>query len=123
MTFITGQVQNHLAISARVLLESGVNPNAKDADGNSALHLVKNFLHVFSPFPAEVTDLTDLIRTLLDFGADFNAENKKNRTILSYVVESGSERSASLSRLLINCGARVWPAEEDQNLERKRQYN
>lgn len=73
-----------------LLLDSGVNVNAKLEDGLSFLHLACRYCH------------QEVVRLLLDRGADINAENDDGRTALD---EASYSCSAALVLLLIGRGA------------------
>lgn len=84
---INGNVNEDMVI---LLIESGVNINKKDFNGNSPLHL------------AAFKGYTDITRSLIDHGAELNAVNNFNRTPLYYAAKHGYK---SVADLLIEAGA------------------
>jgi len=74
------------------LLNKGVDPNVKDEDGNTPLHL------------AIMSDHLQIAKLLIEKGADVNAKNKREKTPLHIAVERSNEKAAVL---LIEKGADV----------------
>jgi len=92
---LSGAVQRHLASTAKVLIEAGIPTDLADAQGDTALHLVKNY------FGNE--EVLDLVQTLAPH-VNLDLQDAKGRTLLSYAAEAG-DQCISLTRLLINLGA------------------
>lgn len=59
---------------ARILIESGANPNWRDGEGNTPMHRVLTSRIVLDP--------AKFIQLLLEFGADADRENREGRTAL-----------------------------------------
>ena len=93
---LLGAVQRHLASTAKVLIEAGIPTDLKDAHGDTALHLVKNFFGLQS-------EAYDLVQTLAPH-VNLDLQDAKGRTLLSYAAEAG-DQCIGLTRLLINLGA------------------
>ncbi len=81
------------------LLENGVDPNAKDIDGNTALLYA-------APQPQ---DEFDAIRVLIDAGVDVNVVGPKGWTPLAIAVRSGRFDNAAV---LVEAGADVGSAKQ-----------
>ncbi|KAI1209023.1 uncharacterized protein F4807DRAFT_428541 [Annulohypoxylon truncatum] len=73
--------------------DRGVDINAKDKHGQTALHIAIN------------RDHEGMARLLIDHGADTNAKDKKGRTPLNSL--SGSEKSESFVKMLVDHDAEV----------------
>jgi hypothetical protein len=88
----------------KVLLESGANVDARDHDGNTPLLQIRYLLE------AELFQESEAVANILinEHGSNVNAINSKDRTLLSFSV-THADRSIALTRLLLNCGAQVWP--------------
>ena len=88
----------------KVLLTSGADPSATDADGNTPLLQLRSLLdaELFS----EAAEVAGIL--INESGCDVNAINACDRTILSYSV-AHADSSIALTRLLLNSGAQVWP--------------
>ena len=84
-----------MASTAKVLLEAGIPVDLVDAHGDSALHLVKNYLGH--------PEVHDLVHTLAP-NSNLDLQDAKGRTLLSYAAEAG-DQCIGLTRLLINLGA------------------
>ena len=80
-----------LATVDRLLL-AGVDINARDADGNTALHLCSKHSHL------------DVAQNLLDNDADVNAVNNEGLSALAMVARDGH---VDFARFLIDHGADV----------------
>ena len=104
MIFFPGKVRTSLPEIAKVLLVSGADPSATDADGNSPLLQLRSLLdaELFS----EAAEVAEIL--INEYGCDVNAINSCDRTILSYSV-AHADSSVALTRLLLNSGAQVWP--------------
>ena len=74
---------------AKVLVKHNADVNAKDKDGNTALHL------------AVIRQKVDITRTLLKHNADVNARNNLGNTVLDCAVDNCQE----LVELLLAHGA------------------
>ena len=69
----------------RVILEHEVNPNLTDQlSGDSALHVLMNLYRKKSDKAFEI------LKSLHDFGVDFNAKNKENWTPFHVAVKRGN---------------------------------
>lgn len=75
----------------------------KDENGNTALLVSGRKLLEEKQFDKAV----ELVKILLDEGADVNVINHENRTLLSYSI-SCMDDSIRLTTLLLNYGADVW---------------
>lgn len=101
---LSGSIRRNLASTVQVLLESGAKCDMRDQLGNTALSLVRNMLDSSS-----TSEAVSLIRLfVLDHNCDVNMRDNKGRTLLSYSVASG-DSCVEVTRLLLNCGAQVWP--------------
>jgi cytohesin len=69
------QQGDHVRV-AKLLLKFGTDPNARDNNNNTALHLASQKRHV------------QVVEILLDCGADPNAQNKDNRASLDLASEA-----------------------------------
>lgn len=76
---------------------------SKDKYGNTALLVSGRKLLEEKQFDKAV----ELVKILLDEGADVNVINHENRTLLSYSI-SCMDDSIQLTTLLLNYGADVW---------------
>ena len=74
------------------LIKAGADINAKNKDGNTALHRVSERGHA------------KMVEALIKAGADINAKNKDGNTALHWVSECGH---ADVVKLLINAGADI----------------
>jgi ankyrin repeat protein len=88
--------------AVRVLLEHNVDVNAQDLSGETPLYA---FLTSSGPSPEE---MVNMVRRLLEHGADTNIPNHDHATALHLVSSSGRPEVA---RLLLSYGAKV--AEKD----------
>ena len=88
------QAENESLIldAAGVAIEEGVDPNASDETGNTALHT------------AAARRLDSVIQLLVDNGADLNIENNDNQTPLALVDDRDSAESSTV-QLLRTLGA------------------
>ena len=97
----------------KLLLDTGADPNARDDQGNTPLlqiqHLLGRSLFRESFQIAQLLLLS--LSSTTKSHVDPNCVNKFNRTLLSYSVTYGDDTS-ELTRLLLNHGAKVWPAPE-----------
>lgn len=75
------------------LLEKGVSPNVRDSDGVPALMWAAEGDHI------------DIVRLLLDEGADVNAKKTKNGTTV--LMETAEEGNTEVVKLLLDRGAKV----------------
>jgi ankyrin repeat protein len=73
-----------LANVARLLLDSGADPNARNDEGRTALHV------------ATKVGVIEVIRLLLERGADIGAEDKRGRTAFSLAKEEGYDEIMKL---------------------------
>ena len=64
----------------KVLLNTGADPNAADADGNTCLH-----------YTARNDCCTEILQTIISHGADVNATDKKKVTALMLACAKGNE--------------------------------
>lgn len=76
----------------------------KDSNGNTALLVSGRKLLEQKQFEKAF----ELVKILLEEGADVNVINNENRTLLSYSILH-MDNSIRLTKLLINHGANVWP--------------
>lgn len=77
----------------RTLIALGADPNAKDEDGNSILHA-----HSSEWEP----DQADIVRLLIESGAEVNAPGSYGQTPLHYAASNGHD---DIVAILINAGA------------------
>ena len=75
----------------KVLLNTGADPNAADADGNTCLH-----------YTARNDCCTEILQTIINHGADVNATDKKKVTALMLACGNGNEDAITI---LLNAGA------------------
>lgn len=100
LVFLTGCSDKEKAIGTAVangdiakvqsLLDKGVSPNAKTADGKSLLMLAAYLGH------------TDIAKLLIDRGAAVNAKDQDGKTALMYAAEKGN---VAVAKLLLEHGA------------------
>jgi len=84
---------------ARLLLEEGADPNAKNSNGETPLHLVAEF-----PVYEYRREASNFAQELLNHGADVNARNRCGWTPLHYAASS---HNSIVADLLIRNGAHV----------------
>jgi ankyrin repeat protein len=84
---------------AKFLLDAGSDPNARDLNGQTPLHLcmINDFFG----------SIQKLLPVLLEGKADVNAQNHKGRTPLHNLVMKHSDREecAGMAKLLLDAGA------------------
>jgi len=105
---LSGAVQRNLASTAMILLEAGTPSHLSDVNGDTPLHLIRNLMSQDSHVAMD--EVCELVTVLLEKSANenlINLEDAKGRNLLSYAVEAG-DRCASLTRLLINRGAKTF---------------
>jgi ankyrin repeat protein len=90
-TVLMYYVQHGDENKVRALLQRGANPKLTDADGDTALHLA-----------AQSRTAVNLVRLLLNSGADPNAKNNLGGTPLMWAAVYGNDDAA---RLLLEKGA------------------
>lgn len=118
---------------ALMLLNAKANPNACDANGNTALHLVMpeakrsvlfgqllkygadvnaqdNYGETATHIAARIGMSADIIQTLVDAGADPNERNKKGQTPLMLAVERNQLEQA---KVFIKLGANIHDQDND----------
>jgi ankyrin repeat protein len=83
---------------ARLLLDRGADPNAKDPYGYTALHM------------AVVRGKAVLVQLLLERGADFDTKQHKGQTALCMAAHMGEK---AVVQLLVNKGANIHVADDD----------
>ncbi len=109
-----GQTPLHWAVAhghadiEELLLESGADPNARDFAGNTPLHIaamttyfneVAEVMFEVGPklFPAEFPyDRGDVVRMLLEYGADPTVENEQGLTPLDLAVKMDNDLVAEI---------------------------
>ncbi len=109
-----GQTPLHWAVACghadieELLLERGADPNAKDFAGNTPLHIaamttyfseVAEVMFEVGPklFPAEFPyDRGDVVRMLLEYGADPTVENEQGLTPLDLAVKMDNDLVAEI---------------------------
>jgi len=82
-TLLHWTVSLNLKEETLILLQNGADPNVKDDDGQTPLHIVSN---------------PEIAQLLIKYGADINARDNKNRTPLHYT------KDPSVARLLLERG-------------------
>jgi len=90
--------------SAKLLLELGADPNARDAHGNTLLHRLSD--------TTTVADAIQTIALLLENGADVNLRNQKKITPLVSAVNRGKP---AVVESLLNAGAEVNVTDESKH--------
>lgn len=88
-----------------ILLYIGYDTTLEDHQGNNAITSVQHMLA-----KGLFTEATILAHLLLLAKCNVNHVNMQDRTLLSYSVSKG-DLSAPLTRMLLNFGAKVWPAD------------
>jgi ankyrin repeat protein len=83
-----------LVSTVRLLLESGADPNKKDADGSTALMTISWFNR-----PDEKTDL-EIMKLLVEFGADVNAVDNNGNKALDLAIKKNNSRKVALLQSL-----------------------
>ncbi|KAI5810642.1 ankyrin repeat-containing domain protein [Pyronema omphalodes] len=84
--------RSHLTKLARALLDTGVNVNATDGKGCTALHIAASIKKATHPFQEL------LIMTLLERGADTKLKNMDGKTALQLAARDGHGSRPSLRR-------------------------
>ena len=88
----------------KVLIEAGANPETRDHEGNTPLLQIRSLLD--AGLYRESEEIAKLL--LNGSNVNVNAINSRDRTLLSYSA-AHTDNSVSLTRLLLNAGAQVWP--------------
>ena len=100
----SGKVKTFLPEMCKVLLDAGASSETRDHEGNTPLLQLRSLLEA-----GLYQECEDIAKILINqHGSNVNAINSKDRTLLSYSV-SQADKSISLTRFLLNCGAQVWP--------------
>ena len=89
---------NKLLESINLLLSKNANPNIKDKDGNTPLHLAVMNAH------KSRNDYIEVINTLIKYNADVNIQNNKNQLALNIAV---SNNDTEISNILINAKSQL----------------
>lgn len=82
------------ALAVALLLKTGVDPNAWDADNERTA--LMSAIHWANPEPA---------RLLIEGGADVNARNREGESILTLAEKPGGKRREEIRRALVEAGA------------------
>ena len=93
MTALFCTVQRGILPVVQELLKNGANPNIADQHGYTSLHRVCRKLDVAMPGIKEgpySSGITDILATLVDHGADVNAQDGKGKTPMHHFINDES---------------------------------
>jgi hypothetical protein len=111
----------------RQLLEAGADPNVSDKDGETALLLTRHlfsrgmYSFAYAIIRALIYDYPGVIGNINHRKINVNATNMESKgSLLSYAVQHG-DKTAEVTRLLLNSGASVWQEDDSQNSNKRTQ--
>ena len=111
----------------RQLLEAGADPNIPDKNGETALLLTRHlfsrgmYSFAYAIIRALIYDYPGVVGNINHRKINVNATNMESKgSLLSYAVQHG-DKTAEVTRLLLNSGASVWQEDDSQNSNKRTQ--